>query len=498
MTKKLILVAAVAAGLLVLAVVVALFTDFDSPELGRLALGQIGKASGFDLEAQGFRLNLLRGLELEGVEARATDGGMTASMDRLVLKHRPADLLGGTLTVTEIMLDRPRVELESIDQAPASASGDGATSDTGDGAADGEATSLDLAISTIRLEDGYLVQRIQSGGEIETTEIRGLEVEIHDLKLGSEHADGEPEAAGSGEIRIAEVELSSGEETTIVRDVELEIDQLTLDRGLRLEGTTLTGDARLAEVVSGTTEAKDVSGRVELDAGRFQLRELDLTTPQGVLRGDFAADLAAEPLTYSLDLHGDALSTGVLLGLGDLGGIGTSTFKLQATGTGSDTQRIAGGGNLTISSGELPDHPALVQVEQILGNVALVGAGYEAFPLDFDLSRNRVHLAPCELRAGGVSLTLSGWVDFDGPLEMELSVLTPREGLKIKEIPAEVLEVLAEADGRINLPMLMTGTADGSSVKLNQKYLAELGKRYARKRVENELGKALRGLLGDD
>jgi len=116
--KKLLIAAAAVAGLLVLAVVAVLFTDFDSPELGRLALGKVGEASGFDLQAQGFRLNLLRGLELEQVEARATDGSMTASVDKLVLKHRPGDLLGGTLTVTEVLIDSPRVELVDEGEAP--------------------------------------------------------------------------------------------------------------------------------------------------------------------------------------------------------------------------------------------------------------------------------------------------------------------------------------------------------------------------------------------
>ena len=512
--KKLMIVAAAAVGLLVLAVVAVLFTEFDSPELGRLALGQVGKASGFDLEAKGFRLNLLRGLELTEVEARATDGGMSASVDRLVLKHRPSDLLGGTLTVTEIVIDSPRVELLSTGEALGGSPADGprSTPSTGaaaegetDGtaAADAETTSLDLAISTIRLKDGSLVQRVVSHGQTETTEVRGLEVEIHDLKLGSEPASGEPEAAGRGEVRIAEIELGSDEETTTVRDVEIDFDELTLDRGLALEGTSLKGLLRLGEVHSATGEtseelAEAVSGRLELAAGNFHLQEIEITAPQGVLQGELTADVAADPLTFSLDLHGDALSTGVLLGLGDIGGLGTSRFELKATGEGSELARVAGKGRLTINDGKLPDHQVLAQVEQLLGNVALVGAGYEAFPLEFDIRSHRIHLAPTELQAGPVSLILGGWVDFDGPLEMELSVLTPQEGLRIKEIPAEVLAVLAEDDGRINLPMLVTGTAHGSKVGLNQAYLKQLGTRYARKRVEKEVGKALLGLFGDN
>ncbi len=501
-TKKLILAAAVAAGLLLVALIAVLFTEFDSPELGRLALGQVGKASGFDLQAQGFRLNLLRGLELDQVEARSTSGDLAAAVDKLVLKHRPMDLLGGTLTVTEILIDRPRVEIETAEEADSETAPKPSGSGAGGAAVvepeEPEKTSLDLAISSIRLVDGSLTQRDAAGA---TTTVRGFEVDVDDLKLGAESAGGEP--AAKGQIRVEEVEMTDGVETTTIRGVEIDLDTLALDRGMTLAGTSLTGEARFAEVVTAdpeetATQATDVRGQLELAEGRFQMREIEMATPQGALKGEFTADVAAEPLTYSLDLHGDALSTGVLLGIGDLRGLGTSTFKLQAAGEGPDPARIAGAGSLTINGGELPDHPALAQVEQLLGNVALIGAGYEAFPVTFDIRSHRVHVAPCTLRAGPISLTLGGWVDFDGPLEMELTVLTPREGLNIKEIPSELLEVLAEEDGRVNLPMLLTGTADGSKVGLNKAYLEQLAKRYAKKRVQNELGKALGRLFGDN
>jgi len=155
-----------------------------------------------------------------------------------------------------------------------------------------------------------------------------------------------------------------------------------------------------------------------------------------------------------------------------------------------------GNGRLTLGGGTLPDHPIFAQLETILGNAALIGAGYDSFPLEFDIRSQRLHLAECELRTGPISFTMSGWLDFEGPLEMQLSVLTPREGLSVKEIPVEVLEVLAEEDGRVNLPMLISGTADLSKVALNQETLKRLGTRYAQKTVEKELTKALSGLFG--
>ena len=511
-SKKFLLAAACILGLVVLSLVLVLFVEFDSPELGRLALSQIGKSSGFDLQAQGFRLNLMRGLELQQVEATGpmAGGEMSVQMERLVLKHRPADLLGGTLTVTEIVLDQPRIELVSETEAsgPESPAAEIQNADQDLGAEEPtntEGTSLDLAISTLRLQDGALVQRVIHGGTIETTEVRGLEVELNDLTVGSGTVAGSAGGA-HGAIRIDEITLgaSSGEgaaavaESTTVRDLAIEIEELALDGDdpTNLAGASLKGGLSVAEVISGVDQAQDVAGRLELAQGRFGLRELVLTAPQGKLRGEVEADVAADPVTYSVRLDGDALSTGVLLGLGDLSALGTSAFELAASGDSSDIARLVGEGQLKLNGGKLPDHPIFAQIEQILGNAALVGVGYDAFPVTFDIHSKRVHLARCELRAGPISLAMNGWVDFDGPIEMELSVLTPREGLSIKEIPLEVLDALSEEDGRVNLPMLVSGTAEQSAVALNRQILQQLAKQYVRKTVEKEVGKALLGLFG--
>ncbi len=509
-SKKILVAVLVAAVLFVSGIAALLLTEFESPELGRLALNQVGKSVDLDLKAVSFRLNLLRGLELGQVEAKGQlpDGELQASVERLVLKHRPRDLLSGTLTVTEVVIERPQVTVVSSDAG----SPTGATevsqqvppaeiSERDDGATTVEGgRTLALAISTIGLKDGSVVQRSTKGGVTETMEIRGLDLELNNLTFGGEP---EPGQTADGDIRIDEVvmgSLESGDDVglTTVRGIDIDLRELRLDPAdvSNLAGATLLGELTFAEVVSGETQAQDASSQIELVDGQLKLPDLKLTAPQGELHGHLEAAVSAEPMTYSLRLDGDALNTGVLLGLGDIPGLGTSQFELSATGNAEDDTQLLGNGRLTLGGGTLPDHPIFAQLETILGNAALIGAGYDSFPLEFDIRSQRLHLAECELRTGLISFTMSGWLDFEGPLEMQLSVLTPREGLSIKEIPVEVLEVLAEEDGRVNLPMLISGTADLSQVALNQEALKKLGKRYAQKTVEKELTKALSGLFG--
>lgn len=504
--KKIVIAAVLALGLAVLGLVLLLFVEFDSPRLGRLALDQIGKAAGFELQAEGFRLNLLRGLELEQVAARGqvAGGQMTATMDRLVLKHRPADLLGGTLTVTEIVLDRPRLELDSTQAgsspAPPPAEAVAAGGGEGDDAEAGGGTGLALAISSIRLEGGALVQRATDAGAVSTTQVTGLDVELADVAFGA--PSGAPGTA-HGSARIAEIVLAAEgappEEVTTVRGVEVELADLAFGEDpTDLAAATMHGELRVEEMISGVDRASDLASKMELGGGRFQLPDIEMTAPQGVLRGTLEAKVAADPIAYSLRLTGDELSTGVLLGLGEIRGLGSSALQVSVDGDSSDLARLVGDGQLTIGSGKLPDHPILAQIEALLGNVVLIGAGYDAFPLTFDIRQQRIHLARCELSVGPVGLAMNGWVGFEGPMEVELTVLTPREGLDVKEIPIEVLDALSEDDGRVNLPLLVSGTSEQSKVAFNRELLKQLGGRYVRKTVEREATKALLKLFEKD
>src|SRR3972149_741821 len=91
MLKKLLIVLAV----LGVVVVFLLSRDWDSPELGQALLDKVSTATGIQIKAEGFRLNLLKGVVLEKVEAKASGEGreLTFNLDRLVFEHRLAPLL---------------------------------------------------------------------------------------------------------------------------------------------------------------------------------------------------------------------------------------------------------------------------------------------------------------------------------------------------------------------------------------------------------------------
>ena len=118
MPRRRAVLAVVAAATFLAAAALSLM-EFDASRLGQAALARAGALTGGTLSARAFRLRPLSGLVLEGVEATAsfTGGQAVASIESLVLDHRPLRLLRGEVAVDRIVLVRPHIRLGEGDAA---------------------------------------------------------------------------------------------------------------------------------------------------------------------------------------------------------------------------------------------------------------------------------------------------------------------------------------------------------------------------------------------
>ena len=76
-----------------------------------------------------------------------------------------------------------------------------------------------------------------------------------------------------------------------------------------------------------------------------------------------------------------------------------------------------------------------------------------------------------QLETPQAAIDLNGSVDLDGPLALHLTLRTPREGLVIEEVPAEVLDALTNDEGWVSIPLRVTGTRDEPTVLPDSKAL---------------------------
>lgn len=501
--KRFVLIAAL---LLVLALVVGaivLYSGFDSQRLGRTVLDRAGDRLGLELAAERFDFHLFRGLEIEGLTARGRlpAGDLEAHLGRLVLRHELRPLLARRLVVRELVLSEPKIELT---ETPESSPGEPSTgADGGGGEISGRETEpaasepttseratsepesssggLRLEIERVRLTDGELILRSADPG-VAPTEVWGLDLALDDVTTGGAEEGGTTVLAGlraRGELEVAEARLGELRAADGHGDVTFE------DGHLRLTG-----------------------GRLTLDAGPVRSLEMDL-------------DLTTEPFGYELALGAEPLDTGALLaaekkaetkdgkkrdgtdeGEREDGGFGPSRLTFQARGRGGGLEGMQADGRLAVDGGTLPVHPVLAAVDALVEGAGLVGAEYQPVDVDFELRNGRVELRPFRLAAGGTTLDVRGTAVPDGPWDLWLSLAVPRRGIDVEELPRELLDVLTDDDGRLHLPLRVSGAVESVRVVPDPDALAEAtrhgAERRLRTRFEKELQQGLRNLFGAD
>lgn len=489
------LVIAVVLVLVLLALVgyLLLNASYDSEALGRAVLERAGAATGLELAAEGYSFRPLSGLKVRGLTARGTlpAGHLDARLERLSLSHEFWPLLWGRVVVHEIILEQMVVSLtpgaapsqgssqgslEGSSQASSQASSaspassppedsataipSGEVANAGNAEADG---GLQLNVQTLRLEDAEITLHSDLPGEPPTV-VRGLDVTLHDVHRAAAAPAGLAGLVAEGEMAFEEALL--GELTATEGESSL---------GLR------DGHLRLTE------------GELRLPAGPFRVEEVDL-------------DLTREPFAYLVDLAGEPLATGELLGLGargtEMAGLGDTRLTIRGTGEGSAPEAFRAEGGVEVEGGTLPPLALLSAIDSLVDGAGLVGEDYQPLELRFDVADARVSLAPFRLVAGSTELGIEGWAGLDGRLQLAVDLVLPRAGVEVKEVPRELLDALTDEAGRLHLPLEVVGDAMGMRVVPDADVLQQAVRDEAEERVQQEvekqLVKGLQSLFGSE
>lgn len=450
--------------LLVLLVAVVFLVDFDSPRLGKALLEEVSARTGLQIEADGFRLNLWRGLRMDGVRfvTDGPSGRLSVQAASFLAEHRLPALLRGRVEIDRIVVYEPRIELVTpVEEAPAvriepapaspgstaSGPGSGAGANKVTEATDGPALSIDR----IWLRGGTLATRVE-GAPAPDVEIHGMDVELRDLAL--------------------------------------------LEAPTALQGLRAWGDLHTGEILLGGLRATEGVGKLRLADGHFRLEEFGLKLPQGrFLLGEFDADLNLDPFAYRLALSVDPLDTNTVLAAGSGGGFGPGILAFAATGFGTETRDLTGEGTLALAAGRLPGSPLFTAIETVLGRAALTGSAYQPVSVPFRIHRDRLSVSPFELRTSLLSLGFSGWADLAGPLDLRIAVRAPRDAVALARVPPEVLD-LVDDGGWVTIPLRVVGTLEAPKVTADAEALRAQGKRAVREAVRQQVEKGVSRVLG--
>jgi hypothetical protein len=242
-----------------------------------------------------------------------------------------------------------------------------------------------------------------------------------------------------------------------VSGLTLELGGIAVDPSAspRYAGLAGTGSLSIATLRWGKEPITDVKGKVSVADGKVQIAEAGLQSVLGGATLNATLDAAAHP-------H-------------------------QADGV------------LQLSPGPLPSIKALTLIDQVLGT-SVVGTQFEASPIKFSLTGERLTIQPVTLTGRSLRLGLDGFIDASGPIALDASVAVPRADVKPeRELSKQTLDALTDASGWLVFPVTVTGTVDSPSLKPDRDAIKQAvsgaAKTAARSGVENVVNQQLGNLI---
>jgi uncharacterized protein involved in outer membrane biogenesis len=441
--------------LLAAVVVFLLVHDFDSPDLGKALLDKVSAATGVTITARTFELNLLHGLTLGGVEVKTDSGGRTAHivLDSLVFQHRLGPLFSGTIAIDKVLLDHPVIELVEA-SAPAAAPGEPAPPPPSPAPAPAPAPAAAPAAPPAA-----------TGGEPRKLSLELKELTIQDAKVSIVQKDKQP---GS---RI----LLDGL-TVSLRDVGFN------PSAASLAAISGTGDITLTKATLNAMVVSDVRSAFQLANAAFTMRELAMTLEFGKLTSSMTLDLKPEPFEYALKATGSAIDVNKLIGA--TGGLGPASLQLDAKGQGPEPEAVKASGSVKLTAGKIPTSKLSEAIDKVLGKPILAGSPYKPADLSFTLDKGVLTLSPFRFETEKARVDLKGTAALAGPLDLDLDLATPREGIAIEGLGGATLDVLSDAQGWVPIPISVSGTLDEPKVRPDTSALLAQAKTGAKREAK--------------
>ena len=464
--KKILLVSAAVVALVLILFLIAV-SRLDSAALGARAIEQIHRKTGIELHAERIALHPVKGLDLDLATAIGTapSGTFTASIEHLRIKHRLLPLLWGEVVMSEVLLQRPVVELVS---KPAVRSRRDRSKDQkkrGKGEKKQGVTEQERVAEEAEVADG-----------------EGLRLSIKSLRI-------ENGALLARTVTSEEPDLS-------LEQLNLKLEGLKFDAEAETSTTAVSGRGRFStgRIVHGDFAATQSNGRVQLAEGRAAVTDLEVQSENAdLIIQELEVRLDRDPPSYTFAAAGGLDLNGVLQ-VERGGRFGSVGIDLDASGRGPELNAMTGEGTLNLNAGSLPGFPAMVQIEDLLGRPLLTGREYETATVDYKLVDNQLIIAPFELIAEGGNVGGSGAVDLGGTLDLDVFVRVPRETLDIGVVDKAHLTSLEDEEGMVKIPFTLTGTFEDPRVGMEWEGMKELikgaGRSWAERALEDAADKA--------
>ena len=211
-----------------------------------------------------------------------------------------------------------------------------------------------------------------------------------------------------------------------------------------------------------------IKGLVTRDGRTIQIHQLTATTGGGTLT---ANTTWTEGATGSADVKFDRIniaSTARDAGAANPRVGGILSGEAQFAGLGADKNAITGKGTLDLKGGNCREIELLRQIGEVLQIAAIASFEISDVTTHFSVAQGQVILAPADVSATPVGVTLTGPVAFDGALNLSGILHAPAEFVNRNGLIAGQFSP-PDANNRRGVPFNITGTLQKPRQNLAEK-----------------------------
>jgi uncharacterized protein involved in outer membrane biogenesis len=272
-----------------------------------------------------------------------------------------------------------------------------------------------------------------------------------------------------------------------------------------LPGIDVDANVSIDKLVTDKFTFNNAKGTASVSGGKVTLKNFTVQAFQGTVQTQGTLDLREQnKRPFDLDLNITNIESNDLLPKFTSFGkylSGKMTMKTKLQGDLNDTlglnpQSLLGNGAVQMVQGKLFGLPLLQKLADVTNLDNMRELNFKDWTNSFSIQNGRLNVKDLKINAGTTNVSVDGSQGLDGSLDYNMTLKLPPEAsarLKLNGVGDQLLGLLKDKDGRINLNFLVTGMTAEPVLKLNTSAAESAAKKKVgedlKKKAEEELKK---------
>lgn len=271
----------------------------------------------------------------------------------------------------------------------------------------------------------------------------------------------------------------------------------TKPTGGMLPGIDIDANVSVDKLQTEKFSFTNAKGNVTVSGGIVNLKNFNVNAFNGTIQSKGTLDLR-DPKKSPFDLTLDIKNVESNAMLSNFTSFGQYLFGKFSTTTsikgdlndtlGLNTQTLFGNGNVNITNGKLSGCPLTQKLADVTNQANLREVNFKDWANAFSISNGRLAVKDLKISTGSTDFLVDGSQGLDGSLDYHVMVKFPASAsdqINVGSLGNQLLQFLKDKDGRINLPLTVSGTSTSPAIGLDSKVQEDIAKKALQQKTNS-------------